>query len=111
MKGHNNTPMSSNHLKISGDTITVVTSERLDATSAPLILEELKNYVGKNFSKVIFDCRILVYVSSAGLRPFIFSKQKIVPNGEVQIKGAPESVIRVIKMSGFDSFMTICNEL
>jgi anti-anti-sigma regulatory factor len=55
--------MSSNHLKISGDTITVVTSERLDATSAPLILEELKNYVGKNFSKVIFDCKILGLVT------------------------------------------------
>jgi anti-sigma B factor antagonist len=102
--------MSVNSIKISGDTITVVTGERLDANSSPQLLEELKNNVGKNFNKVVFDCRNLSYVSSAGLRSFIFSKQKLVPNGEVLILGAPEPVVRVIKMSGFDSFLTISNE-
>jgi anti-anti-sigma factor len=101
----------SNHsISIVGDIVTVVIGERLDAISAPVLLEELKNLAGKTFKQVIFNCKKLLYVSSAGLRLFIFSKQKIVPGGEVRVEGAPEEVIRVIKLSGFDSFLMISNE-
>ncbi|MBN1578981.1 MAG: STAS domain-containing protein [Chitinispirillaceae bacterium] len=103
--------MSGNSIKIAGDTITIVTDERLDANNAPLLLEELKGNVGKTFNRVVFDCRKLIYVSSAGLRPFIFSKQKLVPDGEVLVLGAPEPVVRVIKLSGFDSFLAISDEV
>jgi anti-anti-sigma factor len=102
--------MNANSVKINGDTITIVTAERLDANNTPQLLDELKGNAGKKFRQVIFDCHNLVYVSSAGLRPMIFSKQQLVPDGEVIVTGVSEAVLKVIKMVGFDSFLTIKNE-
>ena len=85
----------------------VVLSGRLDATSAPVLQEELKKLIGQKLGKLVFFAGGLEYISSAGLRVIIFAKQKIGKDTEVLLVGAQQSVLDVIKMSGLDTFLTI----
>ena len=96
---------------ISGSTVTVVLTGRVDAAAAPELLEELKKLIGKGLAKAVFDCAKLDYISSAGLRAIIFAKQKIGANVEVYIVGASEDIQSVIKMTGFESFLKIQDTL
>jgi anti-anti-sigma factor len=98
-------------INVSSDTVTVTLSDRLDFSNAPGLMEDLKSFVGQPIQKVIFDCRELKIISSAGLRVLIFAKQKIAVGGEVVVAGAPDTVTRVISMSGFDSFLVIRDSL
>lgn len=92
-------------------TATVELSGKLDTTNAPELVEELKTLAGKDVSKVAFMAKGLEYISSAGLRAIVFAKQKIGQNLEVFVVGATAEIIEVIKMTGFDSFVTITNTL
>ena len=80
---------------------------RLDATNAPAFQNELKKIIGQQVSKIIFFAKDLEYMSSAGLRVMIFTKQKIGPEAQVYFIGAQDAVLDVIKMSGLDNFMEI----
>jgi anti-anti-sigma factor len=99
--------MNTFSIKTVGDTVTIILCARLDANNTTPLMDELQKCIGKGFKKVIYDCRGLEYVSSAGLRPFIFSKQKVVPDGDVEVLGAQDAVSRVIKMCGFESFLKL----
>jgi anti-anti-sigma factor len=74
-------------------------------------MEELKKMAGKDLEKIIYYTNELEYISSAGLRAIIFSKQKIGIDSEVYFVGAQEAVLEVIEMSGLDNFLTITNEM
>jgi len=89
--------------------VTVTLVDRLDTNNATELLDELKRYAGQPIKQVIFDCARLGYISSAGLRVLIFAKQKIAPGGVVSVQSAPASVVKVIRMSGFDAFLTLSN--
>ena len=80
---------------------------RLDATNAPALAEELKKLVGQPIKRVVYLANALEYISSAGLRVIIFSKQKIGEDTDVYLIGAQEPVLDVIKMSGLDTFLII----
>jgi len=92
---------------ISGATATITLSGKLDAVSAPGLAEELKKLIGKGLQKVIFSASDLVYLSSAGLRAIVFAKQKLGADPEVVILKPQPDVVAVIKMAGFDSFLSI----
>lgn len=103
--------MKSYSINVTSDTVTIALPDRLDFSNAPGLMEEMKSFVGQPIQRVIFDCRELQIVSSAGLRVLIFAKQKIATDGEVIVAGAPDTVTRVISMSGFDSFLVIRDSL
>jgi len=92
---------------ISGPTATFTLAGRLDAVSAPALAEELKKLIGKGIQKVVFNAADLAYLSSAGLRAIVFAKQKLGADPEVIILKPQPDVLGVIKMAGFDSFLTI----
>jgi anti-anti-sigma factor len=79
----------------------------LDAKNAPALSDELKKYLSTTVKKIIFYVNELEYISSAGLRVIIFTKQKIGDVAEVVMVGVQEDVLDVIRMSGLDSMMTI----
>jgi len=80
---------------------------RLDATNAEGLQSELKGFMGKKVSKLVFVAKDLEYISSAGLRVIIFAKQKVGVDAKLFLVAAPEAILNVIKMSGLDNFMTI----
>lgn len=54
-------------------------SGRLDASTGPQLEERLKPVLEENerVSRIVFDCSDLTYVSSAGLRVFIFTQRQL----------------------------------
>lgn len=87
--------------------INILLEGRLDATNAPALMEDLKQFIGKPIKEIAFIAKDLDYIASAGLRTMIFAKQKINPEADISLAGAKEEVLEVIKMSGLDNFLTI----
>lgn len=87
--------------------ITIILEGRLDATNAPSLMEDLKQFIGKPIKEIAFVANDLEYIASAGLRTMIFSKQKISAEADISITGAKQEVLDVIKMSGLDNFLTV----
>jgi anti-anti-sigma factor len=90
---------------LENEIIKITLSGNLDAKNAPHLSEELKKFMGKDIKKIVFLVKDLEYISSAGLRVIIFSKQKMGDDVKVIMAGAQEDVLDVIKMSGLDSMM------
>ena len=80
---------------------------KLDANDAQGLQTELKKYAGQKIAKLVFFAKDLEYISSAGLRVIIFAKQKIGVDAQLFMIAAQEPILKVIKMSGLDNFMTI----
>ena len=81
--------------------------ERVDTTNAGDLTECLRTLVGQDVTKVVLEAENLEYLSSAGLRAIVFAKQKIGQSLEVILVAAKEEIADVIKMTGFDSFVSI----
>lgn len=87
--------------------VKVTLSGSLDAKHAPALSDKIKKLIGKDVEKIVFLAKDLEYISSAGLRVIIFSKQKIGTDIKLYMVGANEDVLDVIRMSGIDNIMEI----
>lgn len=94
-------------IKKDGNEIETVLKGRLDASSAPQLYNEMGKFKGKDISKITFHVSELEYISSAGLRVIIFTKQKLGQNTSVCMIGANDSVKSVLTMTGCDSFVEL----
>lgn len=59
-------------------------------------------------AKVIIDCHDVSYISSAGLRVFLFLKQEV---GEVEVIDTSLEVYNIFQMTGFTKLLTIHRKL
>lgn len=96
---------------IENDTARFTLTGRLDTINAPFLTEQLKSLVGRPIRRVVFMARDLEYISSAGLRAMIFAKQRIGADTEVILIEPQQTVLDVISMTGFDSFLSIQESL
>ena len=91
------------------DTLTLKLSGRLDTNTSP----ELEGYLRQNIEgekKLIIDLSDAQYVSSAGLRVFLYAhKQMQKQAGEVVLKSPNVYVADVLDATGFTDIMTIEN--
>ena len=89
-----------------GETTIISLKGRLDHTNAGALMEELKTLAGKGVKRLEFHCEELEYISSAGIRAMVFSKQKIDKSIEIEVsihKAAP--IIKdVFALSGLDDY-------
>ncbi|HDS08852.1 MAG TPA: anti-sigma factor antagonist [Firmicutes bacterium] len=83
---------------------------RLDASTAPELQNALKEVIDQPIHDLVFLTKDLEYISSAGLRVIIFTKQKLGVDTKVYLIGAQDTVLEVVKMSGLDNFMIIQDE-
>ena len=92
-------------MKKADTTLTVAVGGKLDTLSAPQLDEKVSAEL-EGVTKLIFDFKDLVYISSAGLRVLVaFAHTINDPNGIV-IKNANEDVIGIFEVTGFiDSFI------
>lgn len=94
-------------MELSGKVAKITLIDRIDTTNAPALHEELKTLIGKEIERIVFIASDLKYISSAGLRAIVFSKQKIGKETTVFLIGASQEILNIFKMTGFDSFLTI----
>ncbi len=98
---------STYNVNYKNDSIDIVLSGRLDTNNAPDLIEDLKSYIGRPVTDITFHADDLAYISSAGLRAIIFAKQRINPKSTVHLIGAQQTIVDVIKLSGFDTFLSL----
>ena len=89
-----------------GENTAITLSGKLDHTNASALLEELKSLVGKNVKRLDYYCADLEYISSAGIRAMVFSKQKIDKNVDVEVylHNASSLVKDVFVLSGLEDY-------
>ena len=89
-----------------GETTAITLKGRLDHSNAGALMEALKSLTGQGVKRLHFHCKELNYISSAGIRAMVFSKQKIdkTIDMEVQLHHAAPQIKDVFALSGLDSY-------
>lgn len=84
--------------------LTAVIDGRLDTLTAPEFESLLvENY--KGVSSLVFDCKSLSYISSAGLRVLLTAHKRVA--GAMKLTGVSELVMEVLEMTGFADIWVI----
>ncbi len=93
------------------DNIAKITlSGELDASTAPIFKEEVESIAGQDISKLVLLTEDLEYMSSAGLRVLIFSKQKMGADVQIYVVSPQEMVLDTLEKTGFHHSVTIVDE-
>ncbi len=89
-----------------GNEATVFLEGRLDTTTAPQLESELGD-VFEGISSLTLDVAKLEYISSAGLRVFLFAQKTMSKQGSMTVKNVSEEVMEIFEVTGFSDILTI----
>jgi anti-anti-sigma factor len=96
------------HLEKKGDVDIVSLEGRLDFSGTEDLMADVQRLLGAGGKHMLFDCHELRYISSTGLRIFIFALKELQPKGgRVLISGLNQHVRSVFSMVGFLSLFEI----
>lgn len=73
----------------------------LDAATAPVFHRRIDDLDRDTTERLILDMSQLTYMSSAGLRGLVFTRQKMGENVEIVLVGVNPSVAETIRLTGF----------
>ena len=79
---------------------------RLDTFTAPQLENALRDVYDK-VDELVLDLEGLNYISSAGLRVLLSARKAMAQKGEVKLRHVNESILELIKVTGFSEFLTI----
>lgn len=97
------------HVEQHGDVIVVRLAGRLDSFTSPKIDSQLRTLIVQH-KKVVLNLNELEYISSAGIRLILsLSKQLEADQGTLVICCIQDSVLEVIKLTGFQQVLKIFN--
>ena len=96
--------------EINDDVAKITLSGELDASTAPVFKEEVESIAGQDISKLVLLTKDLEYMSSAGLRVLIFSKQKMGADVQIYVVSPQEMVLDTLEKTGFHHSVTIVDE-
>ncbi|MCD8161756.1 MAG: STAS domain-containing protein [Clostridiales bacterium] len=91
---------------VSGSSLTMRLSGRLDTVTAPQLEETLKNSLA-GVSLLTLDFANLAYISSAGLRVLLFAQKTMNKQGSMIIRNVNETIMEVFEITGFRDILTI----
>ena len=95
-----------------GQYILITLIGRLDTSNYNELEEVLSKHFLDKKANIIVDCKDLDYVSSSGLRIFLYGlKQATMRNGFFHICCLQENIFEVFKISGFQSIFKIFSTL
>jgi anti-anti-sigma factor len=98
-------------LEMTGNEIAKITvSGELDASVAPFFKTEVENAVAQQAKRLVLLMQDLHFMSSAGLRVFIFAKQKMGSEVDVYVVGAQEQILDSLEMTGLSHSVIIMDE-
>lgn len=92
-----------------GDVLTVGIAGSLDAKTAPELSKALEGELD-DVSEVVFDLKETEYTSSAGLRVFLGTYQKLEEkDGRMVLKNVNPAFMEILELTGFTDFLEIEN--
>ena len=78
----------------------ITLSGELDAAVAPDFKKAVEEAAGANAKRLALIVDALEYIASAGIRVFIFAKQKMGPGTDIYVVGAQPQVRETLEMTG-----------
>jgi len=76
---------------------------RVDAATAPLLLERIEAVLDAQPDHLIIDLRAASYVSSSGMRVLLIAhRRQQALGGTLSLVNTPEKILRVFHIAGFD---------
>ncbi len=97
-------------LEINDNIAQITLSGELDASTAPIFQSKIESLAGQDINKLVLLTKDLEYMSSAGLRVLIFSKQKMGAEVEIYIVSPQGMVLDTLEKTGFHHSVTIVDE-
>ena len=82
----------------------------LDSLSARVFMTEIEKIADKSILSLVLDMEKLDFMSSAGLRVLIFSKQKIGPQLSIFIVKPQELIVDTLEKTGLHHSVTIVDQ-
>ena len=89
-----------------GEDVTIAIIGRLDTMTSPA-LDKVINEEVDGVSGIIMDMKGLEYISSAGLRVLLNTHKKMLKVGFLKLTNVGESIMEVLKMTGFSNVLEI----
>ncbi len=71
---------------------------------------ELDSFLRVSLERVealIFDCRRLEYICSAGLRMLLYAHKTMAKQGSMKIVGCNEDIMEIFRLTGFSDLLNI----
>jgi anti-sigma B factor antagonist len=82
--------------------VTLALSGRLDSVTQSILAQELEKVFETKIASLTLDLSTLEYLSSAGLRVFLFARKKVSEmGGKMKIIGANESINEILQITGY----------
>ena len=102
---HNDIKFSA-HAKMSGDTLNITVSGRLDTITAPELLSLYKESAARNkITAICVDMNGLEYISSAGLRVLLIMRKSVDDGAGFSLINMNKAVRDIMETTGFDTIM------
>ena len=82
---------------------------RLDAVSVPVLEKKIDTLINDKHCELLLDFNNVDYLSSAGLRLLLAETKKVkTKNGQMVIFSLVDDIKEIVRMSGFDRVLSIC---
>ncbi|CAG4998430.1 hypothetical protein DYBT9275_01999 [Dyadobacter sp. CECT 9275] len=95
---------------ISSPLATLTLTGELDSLSARVFQTEIEKIANQSIDTLVLDMENLNFMSSAGLRVLIFSKQKIGPQLSIYIVKPQELIVDTLEKTGLHHSVTIVDQ-
>lgn len=93
---------------VNTNNITLTVDGRIDAGTVSTFRDEVMASVEETAGDIILECEKLEYVSSIGLRVFLTAQKELQKkNRHLEMHGVQEPIIRILRMTGFDTFIKV----
>lgn len=93
-----------------GDVLILRLKGRLDAVSSPATEKKVFECINGGEINLVLDFEGVVYLSSAGMRMLLSTTKKLKGlSGKLVLCSINQNVMDVLKMSGFDHVLELCN--
>ena len=85
----------------SDQTLTITLVGRLDTNAAPDLEDELADSMD-GITELIFECRDLDYLTSAGIRVLVSAQQEMLDKGTMLLRNVCDEIMEIFEMTGLD---------
>ena len=91
---------------LSGASLTLTISGRLDTSTAPQLESEIRAGLG-GVEELVLDFAALDYLSSAGLRVLLVAQKAMIKQGSMVVRNVNETIAEIFDVTGFCDILTI----
>lgn len=98
-------------LETKDSTATITLIGELDASTAPIFKTEVEKAAAEKVQTLVLMMKDLEYMSSAGLRVLIYTKQKMGVNSDIYVVSPQEMVEETLDKTGFIQSVIVVNSL